>query len=61
MADLSRYPARCVKDAPDPDFLMLPLRVSRVVKNGSVVSILRVSAKRRGDDKKTGGVSTEIR
>ena len=34
---------------------------SRVVKNGSVVSILRVSTKRGGDDEKTGGVSTEIR
>ena len=34
---------------------------SRVLKNGSVVSILRVSAKRGGDDEKTGGVSTEIR
>jgi len=31
------------------------------VKNGSVVSILRVSAKRGGDDEKTGDVSTEIR
>jgi hypothetical protein len=34
---------------------------SRVVKNGSVVSILRVLTKRGGDDEKTGGVSTEIR
>ena len=34
---------------------------NRVVKNGSVVSILRVSAKQGGDDEKTGGVSTEIR
>jgi len=32
-----------------------------VVKNGSVVSILRVSAKRGGDDEKTGDVSTSIR
>ena len=34
---------------------------SRVVKKGSVVSILRVLTKRGGDDEKTGGVSTEIR
>jgi hypothetical protein len=34
---------------------------SRVVKNGSFVSILRVLTKRGGDDEKTGGVSTEIR
>ncbi|MEN9845910.1 MAG: hypothetical protein RIS36_1057 [Pseudomonadota bacterium] len=36
-------------------------KISRVVKNGSVVSILRVVTKRGGDDEKTGGVSTEIR
>ncbi len=34
---------------------------NRVVKNGSVVSILRVLTKRGGDGEKTGGVSTEIR
>jgi hypothetical protein len=34
---------------------------SRVVKKGSVVSILRVLTKRGGDDEKTGGVSSEIR
>jgi hypothetical protein len=34
---------------------------SRVVKKGSVVSILRVSTKRGGDDEKTAGVSAEIR
>jgi len=39
----------------------LPRFPSRVVKNGSVVSIVRVSAKRGGDDEKTGDVSTEIR
>ena len=33
---------------------------SRVVKNGSVVSILRVLTKRGGDDEKTAGVSAEI-
>jgi len=31
------------------------------VKNGSVVSILRVLTKRGGDGEKTGGVSTAIR
>ena len=34
---------------------------SRVVKNGSVVSILIVETKRGGDCEKTGGVSSEIR
>jgi hypothetical protein len=34
---------------------------SRVVKKGSVVSILRVLTKRGGDDEKTAGVSAEIR
>ena len=34
---------------------------SWVVKNGSVVSILRVATKRGGDNEKTGGVSTQIR
>ena len=34
---------------------------SRVVKNGSVVSILIVKTKRGGDREKTGGVSSEIR
>ena len=34
---------------------------SRVVKKGSVVSILRVLTKQGGDDEKTGGVSSEIR
>jgi len=42
-------------------FLTAVERSNRVVKNGSVVSILRVSTKRGGDDEKTGGVSTEIR
>ena len=36
-------------------------RSSRVVKKGSVVSILRVSTKQGGDDEKTGDVSAEIR
>ena len=40
---------------------MKNMRASSVVKNGSVVSILRVLTKRGGDDEKTGGVSTEIR
>jgi len=35
--------------------------ISRLVKNGSVESILRVLRKRGGDDEKTGGVSTDIR
>jgi hypothetical protein len=39
----------------------VPIAPRRVVKNGSVVSILRVLTKRGGDDEKTGGVSTEIR
>jgi hypothetical protein len=34
---------------------------SRVVKNGSVVSILRVLTKRGGYGEKTGDVSSEIR
>ena len=34
---------------------------SRVVKKGSVVSVLRVLTKLGGDDEKTGGVSAEIR
>jgi hypothetical protein len=35
--------------------------LGRVMKKGSVVSILRVLTKRGGDDEKTGGVSTAIR
>jgi hypothetical protein len=34
---------------------------SRVVKNGSVVSIFIVETKRGGDREKTGGVSSEMR
>jgi hypothetical protein len=34
---------------------------SRVVKEGSVVRILRVLTKQGGDDEKTGSVSSEIR
>jgi hypothetical protein len=34
---------------------------SRVVKKGSVVSVLRVLTKQGGDDEKNGGVSAEIR
>ena len=36
------------------------MRISRVVKKGSVVNIWRVLTKRVGDDERTGGVSTEI-
>jgi hypothetical protein len=46
-----------VRDIPSPRIF----RPNRVVKNGSVVSILRVLTKRGGDDEKTGGVSTELR
>jgi hypothetical protein len=39
---------------------MVEWAVSRVVKKGSVVSIVRVLTKQGGDDEKTGSVSSEI-